>query len=34
MTQKTKDFIIMMICLGASVAVVLTIHYIIVPNGL
>ena len=30
----TKDFIKMMIGLGASVAVVLTIHYIIVPNGL
>ena len=30
----TKDYIKMMIGLGASVAVVLTIHYIIVPNGL
>ena len=30
----TKDFIKMMIGLGASVAVVLSIHYIIVPNGL
>ena len=30
----TKDFIKMMIGLGASVGVVLSIHYIIVPNGL
>ena len=30
----TRDFIKMMIGLGASVGVVLTIHYIIVPNGL
>ena len=30
----TKDFIKMMIGLGASVAVVLAIHYVIVPNGL
>ena len=30
----TKDFIKMMIGLGASVGVVLAIHYIIVPNGL
>ena len=30
----TKDFIKMMIGLGASVAVVLAIHYTIVPNGL
>ena len=30
----TKDFFKMMIGLGASVAVVLAIHYIIVPNGL
>ena len=29
----TKDFIKMMIGLGASVGVVLSIHYIIVPNG-
>jgi hypothetical protein len=29
-----RDFIKMMIGLGASVGVVLTIHYIIVPNGL
>ena len=30
----TKDFIKMMIGLGASVGVVLAIHYVIVPNGL
>ena len=30
----TKDFIKMMIGLGASVGVVLTIHYVIVPNGI
>ena len=30
----TRDFIKMMIGLGASVGVVLSIHYIIVPNGL
>ena len=30
----TKDFIKMMIGLGASVGVVLMIHYVIVPNGL
>jgi hypothetical protein len=30
----TKDFLKMMIGLGASVGVVLAIHYIIVPNGL
>ena len=30
----TKDFFKMMIGLGASVGVVLTIHYVIVPNGL
>ena len=30
----TKDFIKMMIGLGASVGVVLSIHYVIVPNGL
>ena len=30
----TKDFLKMMIGLGASVGVVLSIHYIIVPNGL
>ena len=29
----TKDFIKMMIGLGASVGVVLSIHYVIVPNG-
>jgi hypothetical protein len=29
----TKDFIKMMIGLGASVGVVLMIHYVIVPNG-
>jgi len=29
----TKDFIKMMIGLGASVGVVLAIHYVIVPNG-
>ena len=29
-----KDFMKMMICLGASVAIVLLIHYIIVPAGL
>jgi len=29
-----KDFFKMMIGLGASVGVVLAIHYIIVPNGL
>jgi hypothetical protein len=30
----TKDFFKMMIGLGASVGVVLMIHYVIVPNGL
>ena len=30
----TKDFIKMMIGLGASVGVVLAIHYVIVPNGI
>ena len=30
----TKDFFKMMIGLGASVGVVLAIHYVIVPNGL
>ena len=30
----TKDFLKMMIGLGASVGVVLAIHYVIVPNGL
>jgi hypothetical protein len=30
----TKDFIKMMIGLGASVGVVLMIHYVIVPNGI
>ena len=30
----TRDFIKMMIGLGASVGVVLSIHYVIVPNGL
>jgi hypothetical protein len=29
-----RDFQKMMIGLGASVAIVLAIHYIIVPNGL
>ena len=30
----TRDFFKMMIGLGASVAIVLMIHYVIVPNGL
>jgi hypothetical protein len=29
-----RDFQKMMIGLGASVAIVLTIHYILIPNGL
>jgi hypothetical protein len=29
-----RDFMKMMIGLGASVALVLMIHYVIVPNGL
>jgi hypothetical protein len=29
----TRDFFKMMIGLGASVGVVLAIHYVIVPNG-
>ena len=30
----TRDFLKMMIGLGASVGIVLAIHYVIVPNGL
>ena len=29
-----RDFMKMMIGLGASVAIVLTIHYVLIPNGL